>query len=88
MRFTCPSCNQTLIAPPEQVGMGVRCPACNHRVTVPQPLPDEVDPGLVNAPPPPGGTLAQPPAAYDPYQANVGPQWSDQAHPKDSCERA
>ena len=63
MRFTCPSCSQTLIAPPEQVGMNVRCPACSQTVTVPQ------DPAA-------GANAA---AGYS-FEANAGPQWSDQAN--------
>lgn len=80
MRFTCPNCSQTLIAPPEQLGMSVRCPACSQRVTVPQVAPGEAGPGVNYAPPSPGVGQPSPPAAYDAYQVNAGPQWSDQAN--------
>ena len=69
MRFLCPNCSQNLLSTPEQIGMNVRCPACNQNVTVP--------------PPPAAGVQTphgQAPGAYDPYQANAGPQWSDQAN--------
>ena len=72
MRFLCPSCSQSLLASVEQVGMSVRCPACNQSVTVPQPPPGTAGAGLSQA----GGIQG----GFDPYHGNAGPQWSDQAN--------
>ncbi len=35
MKFNCPSCNASLTAQPEHAGKSVRCPGCDHKLTIP-----------------------------------------------------
>jgi len=70
--FNCPSCNQTLEAPPEMAGQSLACPNCNNSLTIPRPastgsklrvviptggLRSQVSQSRLTQPPPPAKTM-------------------------------
>jgi len=37
IRFSCPSCKQTLEAPPDMAGQACECPKCHEQMVIPRP---------------------------------------------------
>ena len=67
IKFNCPSCMQSLEAPPEMAGQLVDCPTCRNAIEIPQPH--------VPSRPPPQTTCSPPrqSAAFSPPQATRKP---------------
>jgi formylglycine-generating enzyme required for sulfatase activity len=53
IRFSCPSCDRHLAAPPDMAGESMACPACGHALCIPTLVPEPPPPVCVAAPEPP-----------------------------------
>lgn len=56
-KFNCPTCGQHILVATQWIGLGISCPSCQSRISVPQPLPEPSSAALAAPPKHSGQTI-------------------------------